>query len=78
LIPRTSNLEEGSAKQYPANLPASKLELVQVKAQALGLMSGEHFTVDGALIEAWASHQSCQRKDTDQPEREPVATCGLP
>src|SRR6202163_1203553 len=27
----------------------------RVKAQATGLMSDEHFTVDGTLIEAWAS-----------------------
>src|SRR5947209_17502614 len=40
----------------------------QVKAQAQGLMSDEHFTVDGTLIEAWASHKNFQRKDThDQP-----------
>jgi transposase len=37
----------------------------QVKAKAAGLMSDEHFTVDGTLIEAWASHQSFQRKDDD-------------
>ncbi len=30
----------------------------QVKSQAAGLMSDEHFTVDGTLIEAWASHKS--------------------
>ena len=35
----------------------------QVKRQAAGLMSDEHFTVDGTLIEAWASHKSFQRKD---------------
>jgi transposase len=35
----------------------------KVKAQAHGLMSDEHFTVDGTLIEAWASHKSFQRKD---------------
>ena len=35
----------------------------QVKAQAAGLMSDEHFTVDGTLIEAWAGHKSFQRKD---------------
>lgn len=35
----------------------------KVKAQASGLMSDEHFTVDGTLIEAWASHKSFQRKD---------------
>lgn len=35
----------------------------RVKAKAQGLMSDEHFTVDGTLIEAWASHKSFQRKD---------------
>ena len=35
----------------------------KVKARAEGLMSDEHFTVDGTLIEAWASHKSFQRKD---------------
>jgi transposase len=38
----------------------------KVKAQAQGLMSDEHFTVDGTLIEAWASHKSFQRKDGDE------------
>jgi transposase len=35
----------------------------QVKRQGVELMSDEHFTVDGTLIEAWASQQSFQRKD---------------
>jgi len=40
----------------------------KVKAKAQGLMSDEHFTVDGTLIEAWASHKRFQRKDGgDQP-----------
>jgi len=38
----------------------------KVKAKAQGLMGDEHFTVDGTLIEAWASHKSFQRKDTDE------------
>jgi transposase len=37
----------------------------QVKAQAKGLMSDEHFTVDGTLIEAWAGQKSFRRKDGD-------------
>ncbi len=32
---------------------------------ASGLLSDEHFTVDGTLIEAWASQKSFQRKDGD-------------
>jgi hypothetical protein len=31
--------------------------------RAAGLMSDEHFTVDGTLIEAWASQKSFQRKE---------------
>ena len=34
-----------------------------VKEQAAGLMSDEHFTVDGTLIQAWAGQKSFRRKD---------------
>lgn len=37
----------------------------KVKTKAQDLMSDEHFTVDGTLIEAWASHKSFQRKDSN-------------
>jgi transposase len=37
-----------------------------VKAQATGLMSDEHFTVDGTLIEAWAGQKSFTRKHEDK------------
>jgi transposase len=37
----------------------------QVKEQAAELMSDEHFTVDGTLIEAWAGQKSFRRKDED-------------
>lgn len=33
------------------------------QARALKLLSNEHFTVDGTLIQAWASHKSFQPKD---------------
>ena len=35
------------------------------QARTQGLLSDEHFTVDGTLIEAWASHKSFKRKDPD-------------
>jgi transposase len=35
------------------------------QARAAGLMSREHFSVDGSLIEAWASMKSFRRKDDD-------------
>ena len=34
-----------------------------IKPQAQGLLSDEHFTVDGTLIEAWASQKSFQPKE---------------
>lgn len=37
-------------------------------AKQLGLVSGEHFTVDGALLEAWANRRSFQEKK-DSPTR---------
>jgi transposase len=36
------------------------------QARAQGLLSDEHFTVDGTLIEAWAGHKSFKRKGDDQ------------
>ena len=39
--------------------------LVLEQAQTQGLLSGEHFSVDGTLIQAWAGHKSFVRKDGD-------------
>jgi transposase len=43
------------------------LERVVAQAHHRGLLSGEHFTVDGTLIEAWASLKSFKRKDEAAP-----------
>jgi transposase len=37
--------------------------LVLEQADQKGLLSGEHFSVDGTLIQAWAGHKSFVRKD---------------
>jgi transposase len=37
------------------------------QARAQQLLSDEHFTVDGTLIEAWAGQKSFQRKPDDEP-----------
>jgi transposase len=46
---------------------------VLAQARGQGLLSTEHFTVDGTLIEAWASHKSFKRKDgsDQQPPDDP-------
>ena len=43
-------------------------EQVTEQARAGGLLEDEHFTVDGSLIEAWASRSSFEKKK-DPPER---------
>lgn len=47
-------------------------------AQARGLLSGEHFSVDGTLIQAWASHKSVRRKDGSDDDRPPDNWHGEP
>jgi transposase len=44
------------------------LEAVLQQAAAQRLLSDEHFTVDGTLIEAWASRRSFQPKDPPPPK----------
>lgn len=39
-------------------------EKILFQAREADLLSVEHFTVDGTLIEAWASHKSFQKKTT--------------
>ena len=43
----------------------SFFQAVLEEARALGLLSDEHFTVDGTLIEAWAGQKSFRPKDED-------------
>jgi transposase len=52
-------LEAEVAKQFLAQ--------VVEQARGKGLTSDEHFTVDGTLLEAWASVKSFQRKDGKTP-----------
>jgi transposase len=48
------------------------------QARTQGLLSAEHFTVDGTLIEAWAGHKSFQRKDGTAPKTPPDDDPGNP
>jgi len=47
-------------------------------AEQRGLLSGEHFSVDGTLIQAWASHKSMRRKDGSDDGRPPEDWRGEP
>lgn len=63
-------IEHDVAKQFFAQ--------IVVQARAAGLMSNEHFTVDGTLIEAWASHKSFRKKDQKPGDRPPPDDPGNP
>src|SRR3981081_952815 len=49
-----------------ADIATEFLARVVEQARARGLTSDEHFTVDGTLLEAWASAKSFQPKDGKQ------------
>ena len=51
-----------------SDLAAAFFRRILEQAAAAGLLSDEHFTVDGTLIEAWASLKSFRPKDTPPPE----------
>jgi transposase len=44
-------------------------EKVVEQARTRQLLSDEHFTVDGTLIEAWAGHKSFKKKDEKKPKK---------
>ncbi len=50
---------------------------VLAQARRRGLLSTEHFTVGGTLIEAWASHKSFKRKDRGGERPPPHETAGF-
>ena len=49
------------------NVAAAFFEAVLIHAETARLLSDEHFTVDGTLLEAWASQKSFRPRDEDPP-----------
>ena len=49
------------------DIAAAFFDAVVAQARQAGLLSDEHFTVDGTLLEAWASLKSFRRKDDGGP-----------
>jgi hypothetical protein len=50
-----------------SDLAAAFFGRILAQAKSAGLLSDEHFTVDGTLIEAWASLKSFRPKDASPP-----------
>ena len=60
------------------DVAANFFAAVVAQARAAHLMSPDHFTVDGTLIEAMASLKSFRRKDQKSEDREPPDDPGNP
>ncbi len=61
-----STFSKNRERLLEAEIVGKFFERIREQARAKGLLSDEHFTVDGALIEAWASQKSFQPKHTDR------------
>lgn len=58
-----STFSKNRRRFLDGRISAKFFDAVVRKAREASLLSDEHFTVDGTLIEAWASHKSFQPKD---------------
>jgi transposase len=48
-------------------IAAAFFDAIVIHADRERLLSNEHFTVDGTLLDAWASHKSFRRRDEEPP-----------
>lgn len=58
-----STFSQNRDRLLDGDLAARFFRAVRAQAETARLMSDEHFTVDGTLLEAWASHKSLRRRD---------------
>ena len=58
-----STFSKNRDRLLDADIVAKFFVQIREQARAQGLLSDEHFTVDGTLIEAWASQKSFQPKE---------------
>jgi transposase len=66
-----STFAKNKARLLQADVARRFFEGVVAQAKAARLLSAEHFTLDGTLIEAWASLKSFQRRDGAERRRPP-------
>jgi transposase len=57
-----SSFSKNRDRLLEGDIAESFFAAVQQQAQGKGLLSDEHFSVDGSLLEAWASEKSFQKK----------------
>jgi transposase len=66
-----STFSKNRDRLIEAEVALGFFEQVLAQAAAKDLLSDEHFSVDGTLLEAWASQKSFQRKDGSSPPSSP-------
>jgi hypothetical protein len=68
-----SSFSRNRARLLEQDVACEFLTRVVAQARGLQLLSDEHFTVDGTLVEAWASLKSFKRKEREpsQPPNDP-------
>jgi transposase len=62
-----STFSKNRDRLLEGDIAAAFFEAVLIHADTARLLSDEHFTVDGTLLEAWASHKSFRPRDQDPP-----------
>ena len=62
-----STFSQNQERFINSDIAKAFLEKIQEQAGNAGLLSSEHFSVDGTLIEAWASIKSFQKRDKQGP-----------
>ena len=58
-----STFSKNRDRLLEADIARELFEAIVEQARMAGLLSDEHFSVDGTMIEAWASHKSFKPKD---------------
>jgi len=58
-----SSFSKNRDRLLDGDIATSFFRAVRAQAETAGLLSDEHFTVDGTLLEAWASQKSFRRRD---------------
>ena len=72
-----SSFSRNRARLLEHDVAGEFFRTVVAEARELKLTSDEHFTVDGTLIEAWASLKSLRPKGEKQSDRTPPDDCLL-
>ncbi|MFN2604530.1 MAG: transposase, partial [Gemmatimonadaceae bacterium] len=73
-----STFSKNRARQMAHKVAREFFDAVVWQAQRRKLLSEEHFTVDGTLIEAWASLKSFKPKQRDKDKQDPPDDPGNP